>query len=321
MSVNIRRSTGGLSWLFGALVVFLLLLGADLSAPAELLFGADAGKAAPWVLRGIITALAALNFWLISFLPFNWQRYVVWAELLVLFLGFFASFDLSYTFIQSRLPKLLGLELHNGFLIGAALTLFICLIAIASSTIVAVLAALGRLSDTNGVAYGVSTFYTSFFRGTPLLLQILLIYLGLPQLGIVLDPIPSAIIALTLCYGAYGAEIVRAGIQAVPKGQAEAGRALGLRESFIMRKIVLPQAMKLIVPPMGNQFIAMLKDSSLVSVLGAWELMYMARTHGRAEFKYMEMLISAAIIYWILTIIFELIQGRVEEYYGKGDVR
>jgi polar amino acid transport system permease protein len=166
--------------------------------------------------------------------------------------------------------------------------------------------------------FGVSTFYTSFFRGTPLLLQILLVYLGLPQIGIVLTPIPSAMIALSLCYGAYSAEIFRAGILAVPHGQREAARALGLRESLIMGLVVLPQALRLIIPPLGNQFIAMLKDSSLVSVLGAWELMYMARTHGRAEFKYMEMLIAAALIYWGMSAVFELVQNRIERRFGKG---
>jgi polar amino acid transport system permease protein len=85
--------------------------------------------------------------------------------------------------------------------------------------------------------------------------------------------------------------------------------------------VILPQAMRLIVPPLGNQFIAMLKDSSLVSILGAWELMYMARTHGRAEFKYMEMLITAAMIYWLMCMVFETAQSRLEAHYGKGERR
>src|SRR5919106_51219 len=103
-----------------------------------------------------------------------------------------------------------------------------------------------------------------------------------------------------------------------PRGQREAARALGLRGSLIMWLVVLPQALRLIIPPLGNQFIAMLKDSSLVSVLGAWELMYMARTHGRAEFKYMEMLIAAALIYWGMSAVFELVQSRIERKFGKG---
>jgi len=271
-----------------------------------------------WVTIILVTVVVLLNVWLIVKLPFRYQVLVAWIELLCLFLVFFWSFDLSYDYIWKRLRFLLGIGLQDGFLIGAALTLFICLVAITCSTVVALLASLGRLSN-NGVAYGMSTFYTSFFRGTPLLLQILLIYLGLPQLGIVITPVPSAIIALSLCYGAYSAEIFRAGILGVPRGQSEAARAIGLGEGRIMQLVVLPQAMKLIVPPLGNQFIAMMKDSSLVSILGAWELMYMARTHGRAEFKYIEMLIAAALIYWIMSITFEALQARVEQHYRKGD--
>ena len=273
-----------------------------------------------WVTIALVAAIAVVNIWLLGKFPFKIQVLIAWLELLALFLVFFWSFDLSYDYIWSRLRFLLGLGLQNGFLMGAALTLFICVVAILASTFIALIAALGRLSD-NGVAFGVSTFYTSFFRGTPLLLQIMLIYLGLPQLGIIITPIPSAIIALALCYGAYSAEIFRAGILGVPVGQTEAARALGLRDTRIMRLVVLPQAMKLIVPPLGNQFIAMLKDSSLVSILGAWELMYMARTHGRAEFKYIEMLIAAALIYWIMSMVFETAQARVENYYRKGDQR
>lgn len=268
----------------------------------------------------VVFALAAgfvANVWAISRLPFHVQVLIAWIELLLLFLLFFYSFNLSYQYIFSRLHFLLGIGLRNGFLMGAALTLFICFAAMLASTILALAAALGRLSS-NGLMFGVSTFYTSFFRGTPLLLQILLVYLGLPQIGIVLTPIPSAVIALSLCYGAYSAEIFRAGILAVPSGQREAARALGLRESPIMWLIILPQALRLIIPPLGNQFIAMLKDSSLVSVLGAWELMYMARTHGRAEFKYMEMLIAAALIYWAMSAAFELVQSRIERRFGKG---
>lgn len=107
----------------------------------------------------------------------------------------------------------------------------------------------------------------------------------------------------------------------MPYGQGEAATSLGLSRSLTLRKIVLPQAMKLIVPPTGNQFIAMLKDSSLVSVMGVLELMYLARTQGRAGFRYFEMLITAAIIYWAISFTFELIQARIERHYGKADKR
>ncbi|WP_247742101.1 amino acid ABC transporter permease [Thalassospira sp. A3_1] len=258
-----------------------------------------------------------LNFRLLHNLPFRVQTTIIWAELLLGFALFFYSFDLSFDFIGSRLPFLLGLRLEGEFLQGAVLTLFISLVSIFCATVLALAAALGRLSK-NGVFYGISTFYTSFFRGTPLLLQVMLIYLGLPQVGIVLSAVPAGIIALSLCYGAYMAEIFRAGIEGVPEGQTEAALSLGLKPSQVMRLVILPQALRLVIPPTGNQFISMLKDSSLVSVMGVWELMYLARTHGRSEFKYMEMLISAALIYWVLSGIFEFIQSRIEKKLGKG---
>ncbi len=265
----------------------------------------------------VIGGLIWLNFRLLHNLPFRVQTTIIWAELLLGFALFFYSFDLSFDFIGSRLPFLLGLRLEGEFLQGAVLTLFISLVSIFCATVLALAAALGRLSK-NGVFYGISTFYTSFFRGTPLLLQVMLIYLGLPQVGIVLSAVPAGIIALSLCYGAYMAEIFRAGIEGVPEGQTEAALSLGLKPYQVMRLVILPQALRLVIPPTGNQFVSMLKDSSLVSVMGVWELMYLARTHGRSEFKYMEMLISAALIYWALSGIFEFIQSRIEKKLGKG---
>src|SRR5690606_12769981 len=121
-----------------------------------------------------------------------------------------------------------------------------------------------------------------------------------------------------LCYGAYLAEIFRAGIEGVPQGQRDAAMALGLPKGLTFRKIIFPQAMRLIVPPTGNQFIAMLKDSSLVSVMGVWELTRTAQIIGRRDFRVFEMLIAAAIIYWIMSIAFELIQSRIERRYARG---
>ena len=149
-------------------------------------------------------------------------------------------------------------------------------------------------------------------------MQIYLIYLGLPQIGFVIDPVPAGITALAVCYGAYMAEIFRAGILGVPKGQQEAAYALGLTPNVTFFKVVFPQAMRLIIPPTGNQFIAMLKDSSLVSVVGVWELTFLARTQGKSEFKHIEMLITAALVYWVMSICFELVQARIERHYGKG---
>ena len=115
-------------------------------------------------------------------------------------------------------------------------------------------------------------------------------------------------------------EIFRAGIQSVGAGQREAALAIGMNQRQLMQRIVLPQAIRLVIPPIGNQFIAMLKDTALVSVTGfVWEILWRAQKQGRAYFRNLEALFIAAIFYWILTIIFSLIQGRVEAYFAKGD--
>ncbi len=164
---------------------------------------------------------------------------------------------------------------------------------------------------------GIASFYTSFFRGVPLLAQLFLIYLGLPQIGIIVDPVPAGIAALCLCYGAYMTEIFRAGMQSIDMGQWEASAALGVKKSLAFRKVILPQGSRIIIPPTGNSFIAMLKDSSLVSVVGVWDLMYVARAQGRPDFKVLEMLITAALIYWMLSIMLELAQTRLERHFSK----
>lgn len=243
---------------------------------------------------------------LISFLKNKTQTRVIWSILTLLFLSFFYLFDLSLTFIQSKIWFLITQ--------GLGTTLYISAIAIAISTVIAMVAAIAKLSD-NGIAYGIASFYTSLFRGLPLLIQIYLIYVGLPQLGFIIDAVPAGIAALSLCYGAYMTEIFRAGIQSLPRGQWEAARALGLSSGVTLRKIILPQAIPLVIPPIGNQFIAMLKDSSLVSVIGVWELMYLARTTGNQTFQHMEMLITAALIYWMITIMLEVVQAKIEKVY------
>ncbi|MBT2338638.1 MULTISPECIES: amino acid ABC transporter permease [Pseudomonas] len=250
-------------------------------------------------------------------LGFRTRLYLTWAAMLVLFASFFLSFDLKFSIILDKLPNLLGVHLApNGFLQGAALTLFLCLCSIVASSVLGFVTALARLSSS-AVAFGIASFYASFFRGTPLLIQILLIYLGLPQLGVVPGAIAAGIIALSLNYGAYLSEIFRAGILGVPHGQREASLALGLSETVIFWRVTLPQAMRTIIPPTTNQFISMLKDSSLISVMGVWEVMFLAQSYGRSSYRYIEMLTTAAIIYWLMSIALELIQARMERHYGK----
>ncbi len=252
---------------------------------------------------------------------FRVRVFAVWVVLLVVFALFFYNFDLKFSIIIDKFPVLAGFRLSpDGFLQGAVLTLFVCMVSIVASVVLGTLAALGRMSGS-AVLYGIATFYTSFFRGTPLLVQILLIYIGLPQIGPVPDAIPAGIIALSLNYGAYLSEIFRAGFLSVAKGQHEAACALGLPRWLTFWKIIVPQAMRFVVPPTGTQFIAMLKDSSLISVMGVAEIMFLAQSFGRSTYRYIEMLTAAAIIYWIMSLCFEILQSRLEAYYGKGYVR
>ncbi|MBT1159879.1 amino acid ABC transporter permease [Aminobacter anthyllidis] len=260
----------------------------------------------------VLSLLFCANVIVIGFIPFKAQVITVWVELLLSFLAFFNAFDLSLPFIWDKLPILLSQGLFT--------TLYVAAVSIFFATILAIIGAVAKLSG-NGFAYAIASFYTSFFRGLPLLMQLYLIYLGLPQLGVVLDAVPSGVLALSLCYGAYMTEIFRAGIQSIDRGQWEASRSIGFGFGLTMRKIILPQALPVIIPPTGNQFISMLKDSSLVSIVGVWELMFLARALGQATFKHMEMLIAVALIYWILSACMEIVQARIERHYNRSKVR
>jgi polar amino acid transport system permease protein len=218
--------------------------------------------------------------------------------------------------------------------LGLPLTFLICIGAISLAVVLALLGALSRLSR-NPIAFGVAGFYTSFFRGTPLIVQIFLVYFGLAEVGIrlraagyggisglfILDTVPAGILALGLNYGAYMTEIFRAGIQSVGHGQSEAAEALGMTYAQKMRRIVLPQAIRVIIPPTGNEFIAMLKDSALVYTIGALELFRRADLAGRADFRSLEAYLLAAGVYWVVTGIFTFFQARLERRMSRGYVR
>jgi len=257
--------------------------------------------------------------------PFTLKLAAVWATILALLVVLFAAADFDTAWMRE----------HAGFIArGITWTLVIAVLAILLACVLALLGALGRLSN-NAIAVGVTGFYTSFFRGTPLIVQLFLIYLALPQIGIALgdpwadwltlDVLTAGVIALGLNYGAYMTEIFRAGIQSVGHGQSEAAEALGMTYVQKMRRIVLPQAGRLIIPPTGNEFIAMMKDTALVSFLGTsidqMEIFRRAQLVGRADFRNLEALIIAALMYWGLTTIFSYFQLRLERRLSKGYVR
>jgi polar amino acid transport system permease protein len=234
--------------------------------------------------------------------------------------------------------SLLGIDLGFmydwlGFLLaGIGYTLLVAVLAISLACVIALFGALGRLSR-NPIAYGIATFYVSLIRGTPLLVQVYMWYLALPQIGqaleaagvpyaasvLTLPAVPAGILALGVCYGAYMTETFRAGIQSIIVGQTEAALALGMTHTQVMRRIILPQALRVVIPPIGNEFISMVKDSSLVSLMGVWELSYRATKIGRRYFRSLEMLLVAAAVYWVMCILLQAAQGRLELRMSRGE--
>ena len=234
-----------------------------------------------------------------------------WLLVFVFLFAILRRFGLDVSFMKKWLAFIMG---------GAGLTLLVSAAAIVLATVLALIGALGRLSG-NPVANGISGFYVSLIRGTPLLVQVYIWYLALPQLGLTLPPILAGILALSVCYGAYMTEIFRAGIQAIGIGQYEAAQALGMSTGQTLRRVVLPQAFRIVIPPIGNEFIAMMKDSSLVSIITVQELTFRAQKIGRQNFRNLETFIIAAGFYWVLTIIFQYFQGKLEAYMARGERR
>lgn len=204
-------------------------------------------------------------------------------------------------------------------LMGAGITVQITAISVGIGLLIGMFVGIARLSK-NWIIKMVATLYVDFIRGTPLLVQIFIIYFALPLiLGQRIDPFIAAITACGVNSGAYVAEIFRGGIQSIDKGQMEAGRSLGMTWGQTMRHIILPQAFKRIIPPLGNEFIAMLKDSSLVSVIGFEELtrrgqLIIARTYGSFEIW-----LTVAVIYLIMTLTISRLVDYLERRYKIDD--
>jgi polar amino acid transport system permease protein len=198
---------------------------------------------------------------------------------------------------------------------GVAVTVFITATAFILILIVGMLGGLGRLSR-NPIIHGVATLYVELIRGVPLLVQLIWWYFAFPlviqQIGRWLNisvmanyqanAIVTAIVGLVFCYGAYMSEVYRAGIQSIPKGQTEAARSLGMTYFQSMRHVVLPQAVRVILPPVGNEFIALLKDSSLVSVVAVADLTRRGREFMATHFDPIEVWTMVALVYLIMTL-------------------
>jgi cystine transport system permease protein len=179
--------------------------------------------------------------------------------------------------------------------------------------------ALMRLSRLK-VVRGIARVYVSFFRGTPLLVQLFMIYYGLPQLGIELDPIPAALIGLSLNMGAYACEILRSAISSVDRGQWEAGASIGMTRAQIMRRAILPQAARTALPPLGNSFISLVKDTAQAATIQVPELFRQAQLISSRTFEIFSMYLTVALMYWVLSTILSHFQNRLETRVNRHDV-
>jgi cystine transport system permease protein len=205
--------------------------------------------------------------------------------------------------LQSFLPLLEGAIRGT---IPLALSSFVLGIVIALGV------ALMRLSKVRVVS-GIARVYVSIIRGTPLLVQLFVIFYGLPSIGLLLDPWPSAIIAFSLNVGGYAAEVIRAAILSVPKGQWEAGHTIGMSRVQTLRRVILPQAARVSVPPLSNTFISLVKDTSLASLILVTEMFRQAQEIAAFSREFMIVYIEAAVIYWAICLVLSSGQSVLEK--------
>lgn len=237
---------------------------------------------------------------------------LVWVVIMAaLFAAFASTGNLDGDFVTEWAPYILG---------GAGITVVVSVLSIVLATVLALVGALGRISRRS-IPYGIASFYVSLVRGTPLLVQIYIIFFSLPQISplLILPAIAGGVLALGFNYGAYMTEIFRAGIQAVPRSQREAAQALGMPERLAFRRIVLPQAVRIVIPAIGNDFVAMIKDSALISTISVGELLWRAQKIGRSEHQVLTALAIAALVYWGLTIVFSFFQDKLEQRMARSD--
>jgi polar amino acid transport system permease protein len=200
---------------------------------------------------------------------------------------------------------------------GAVWTILLTLNTLFFGFILGLILALMRLSQNKSLDRA-AQFYIWVFRGTPLLVQLIIIYTGLPQLGLVrLSVLQSALIGLALNEAAYLSEILRGGILSVAKGQTEAARSLGLKPHQVFRLVIFPQALRVIIPPLGNSVNGLLKTTSIASVISMEELLRRGQILMQQRFEVLEIFMVVAIIYLVMTTCWDFVQRRIESHYGK----
>lgn len=262
--------------------------------------------------------------------PWRWVSAIIIVVLLGLFVySLWASPNINHSIVAQYL--------FNGKVIKAAgLTVYLTVISMFIGAFLAIVLAIMKLSS-NPVLKSISTLYIGFFRGTPLLLQIVFWgYLGIiyptidiripftdvvwwsEKTSLVFTSLIAGVIALSLNEAAYAAEIVRAGILSVDTGQTEAAKSLGMSNGYTLRRIVLPQSMRVIIPPMGNEFISMLKNTSLLQVVAVMELYARTSQISSQNLAQVELLVVAGFWYLVMTTILSVPQNYLEQRYGRG---
>jgi len=176
----------------------------------------------------------------------------------------------------------------------------------------AVLTALGRISQVK-IFQVIARIYVSAIRGTPLLVQLFIIFYGLPNIGVTLDPFISAVIGFSLSVGAYASEIIRAAIISIPKGQWEAAYSIGMTYTQALKRIILPQATRVSIPPLSNSFISLVKDTSLASVVLVTEMFRRAQEIASTTYEFLLVYMEAALLYWVICFFLSIIQGFLEK--------
>lgn len=190
-------------------------------------------------------------------------------------------------------------------------TIPLTLITFVLGLILAIFTALARIS-TIKILQIIARIYVSAIRGTPLIVQLFIIFYGLPTIGIIIDPYPSAIIGFSLSVGAYASEIIRAAILSIPKGQWEAAYSIGMSYSQAMRRIILPQATRVSVPPLSNSFISLVKDTSLAALILVTEMFRRAQEIASTNYEFLLLYSEAALLYWIICFFLSILQGKLE---------
>ena len=217
--------------------------------------------------------------------------------------------DLDFSPVWAGWPELLR---------GALMTIQITAAALLLGCVLGLLAGIGRLDPRKRVIYGICTAYLAVIRGTPLLVQLFILFFGLPHFGIILPAFVCGVLGLGIYSGAYVSEIVRGSIQSVDRGQTEAARSIGMSSWQSMRAIILPQAVVRMVPPLGNEFIALIKNSALVSLLTIHDLMHEGQKIISVSYRSLEVYLVIALVYFVLTGITALVLRHIEQRLRAG---